>query len=255
MTIRTKTELEQYLNNTFIPADKVPASNSNTKINASQHKTFMSDLLDSIDIGSGIDSVDITGNTITITKTDNTTETVDIPNSIVTISQNNTTGIVTFSFADGTTTTIHTMDSDEEFLLSTLSGFNQVSNEGKIVSIDSNGRFTLIDAPSGGGTPVTPPSTSNTLHYALSDSADVPSTGWIRVADRTSPYHVDSITVTPNQYLFFRLRDSSANVIAITSIINALGQELISTYDDVNNVRRVQNLNPRDLHTGDLEIS
>ena len=177
MAIRTKAELKQYITNTFLPDAKVPAVLSNTKINASQHKTFLDDLVDSIEIGVGIDDISISGNIITVTKTDGTTESVTLPSSVASVSQNSSTGAVTFTF-NGTTNpvTIQTISDDEEAILSTITGFEDSNNNGKILSIDSNGDLVLIDDPTGSiarVTSVSQDTTAGTATYTFADSTSV----------------------------------------------------------------------------------
>ena len=146
MTIRTKAELKQYISDTFLPDAKVPAALSNTKINASEHKTFLNDLVDSIEIGVGIETVTIDNNVITITKTDSSTETINLPNSIAGVTQDTSAGTATFTFQDNNTVAIQTISDDEETILTTIRGFEDTDNDGKYLAINSAGNLVLVDS-------------------------------------------------------------------------------------------------------------
>ena len=144
MTVRTRQELLSYLTDTFIPTDKTPAALSNTKINAAQHKTFLNDLLDSINIGAAVDNISLSNNSLNISKTDGTTDSISLPEGVSAVSQNSVTGQATFTFSGNSQpVTIQTITNDEETILTSISGLLMVANDGKVLSIDSNGNLAL----------------------------------------------------------------------------------------------------------------
>ena len=193
MTVRTRQELLSYLTDTFIPTDKTPAALSNTKINAAQHKTFLNDLLDSINIGAAVDNISLSNNSLNISKTDGTTDSISLPEGVSAVSQNSVTGQATFTFSGNSQpVTIQTITNDEETILTSISGLLMVANDGKVLSIDSNGNLalrTVLDSISLSGNVLTinnSEGTSQTINLPTSVSS---------VSQDTSQWHY---------YIFFQ---------------------------------------------------
>ena len=142
---------------------------------------------------------------------------------VTSVSQDTSAGTLTFTLSDNTTVTTQSISDNEEALLTTLLGFEDSANDGKIVSIDSNGNFVLIDAPSGGGG--TPPADSSHTAYMFFQTNDstpstIPSTNSNGPANNSQTFTVPS--ATNDSYLIIA-QPSVANEI-VSIVLDGLDQ-------------------------------